>query len=101
MSNSSCVGWREPSAAANVPAPQGDPASLDSQFASHQLLVSDANLTSVDFTEIADQGEGVGVPQWYVDDAVVCKSAERRDGRGFLSTTRGARRHEHACIFAC
>ena len=55
---------------------------------------------AADLAQVAEDGEGSGVPERDIDDAVVSEGAHGGNGGGFLTAARGAGADEQASIFA-
>ena len=93
------MGWREPSAAAKVPAPQGEPGrNIGITKSSHHI--NHIILTTVDLREICQLGEGAGIAEGNVADAMVGESREAPDDCGLLPTTMATSGDEHASILS-
>ena len=55
---------------------------------------------AADFAQVAEEGEGGGVAERDIDDAVVGEGAHGGDGGGFLTAAHGAGADEQAGVFA-
>jgi len=98
MLSSRGVGWREPSPAEKVPAPQGEPPWTSSRFASWaaSMLVNHESKLCKD----SKHTESSLVTQGYVDESVVHKRAHASNGRALLTSTEGAGGDEETSILA-
>lgn len=96
-SSSSSLGWRLPSAPANVPAPQGDPDQGQNREPINDIdTTRNKRLTAVNFAQVGKLGERATVTERDVDDTVVRERREGVDDGCLLSTARCTRGDEHA-----